>query len=113
MSASSVYVVLCTASTEKEAARIAQALVEREEAACVNIVPMMRSVYRWKGKIWNESEQLLIIKTTQAAFEDVKRTVKELHSYELPEILALPIADGESNALAWIGASIRHGRDNP
>jgi len=113
MSTSSVLIVLCTAATEKEALAIAQALVEREQAACVNLVPMIRSVYRWKGKIWNETEQLLIVKTTAQAFDDVKRTVKELHSYELPEILALPVADGEANALAWIGTSVRHGRDNP
>ncbi len=113
MSTSPVVIVLVTASTEKEAMSIAQALVEREEAACVNVVPMIRSVYRWKGKVWNEAEQLLMIKTTAAAFDDVKRTVKELHSYELPEILSLPVADGEANALAWIGTSVKHGRDNP
>jgi periplasmic divalent cation tolerance protein len=113
MTAPDVLIVLCTASTEKEAMTIAQALVEREEAACVNLVPMIRSVFRWKGKIWNENEQLLVIKTTAAAFEDLRRTIKELHSYELPEILALPVSDGEPNALAWIGSSVRHGRDNP
>ena len=113
MSESSVLIVLCTASTDKEAMSIAQALVEREQAACVNLVPMIRSVYRWKGKIWNETEQLLMIKTTAQAFEDVKRTIKELHSYELPEVLALPVSDGEESALAWIRSSVRHGRDNP
>ena len=113
MTPHNVLIVLCTASNEKEAMTIAQALVEREEAACVNLVPMVRSVYRWKGRVWNETEQLLIIKTTAPAFEDVKRTVKELHSYELPEILALPVSDGEPNALAWIGSSVKHGRDNP
>jgi periplasmic divalent cation tolerance protein len=113
MTAPDVLIVLCTASTEKEAMTIAQALVEREEAACVNLVPMIRSVFRWKGKIWNENEQLLVIKTTAAAFEDLRRTIKELHSYELPEILALPVSDGEPNALAWIGSSVRHGRDTP
>lgn len=104
-------IVLVTASNEKEAAAIAEALVEREEAACVNVVPMVRSVYRWKGKIWRETEQLLMIKTTPQAFEDVKRTVKELHSYELPEVLAVVVADGEPNALAWIAGSVKSGRD--
>ena len=61
----------------------------------------------------DETEQLLMIKTTAQAFEDVKRTIKELHSYELPEVLALPVSDGEESALAWIGSSVRHGRDNP
>jgi periplasmic divalent cation tolerance protein len=106
-------VVLVTASTEKEAQAIAEALVGREEAACVNVVPMVRSVYRWKGKVWNETEQLLVIKTTPQAFEDVKRTVKELHSYELPEILAMVVADGEPNVLAWIASSVKSGRDHP
>jgi len=108
----SVILVLVTAATEKEAAGIAQALVEREEAACVNVVPMIRSIYRWKGKVWNEAEQMLIIKTTAPALEDVKRTVKELHSYELPEILAVSVADGEASALDWIRASVRQTRDN-
>jgi len=107
-----VVIVLCTASNEKEATTIAQALVEREEAACVNIVPMIRSVYRWKGKIVNETEQLLVIKTIQPALADVSRTVKELHSYELPEILALPVSEGDASALSWIGASVRMGREN-
>ena len=106
-------VVLVTASTEKEAQAIAEALVGREEAACVNVVPMVRSVYRWKGKVWNETEQLLVIKTTPQAFEDVKRTVKELHSYELPEILAVAVADGEPNVLTWIASSVKSGRDHP
>jgi periplasmic divalent cation tolerance protein len=104
-------IVFVTTSSEKEASGIASALVEREEAACVNIIPMVRSVYRWKDKVWNETEQLLVIKTTAAAFEDIKRTVKELHSYELPEILALPVSQGEPQVLSWIGASVRPGRD--
>ncbi len=112
MSEPVVFVVLCTASSEKEAQSIAAALVQREEAACVNTVPMIRSVFRWKGKIWNETEHLLIIKTTQALIEDVTKTVKELHSYELPEILALPVTGGDRNALAWIGASVKGGREN-
>jgi periplasmic divalent cation tolerance protein len=113
MAESPVLIVLVTAASEKEAVSIAQALVEREEAACVNVVPMVRSIYRWKGKIWNETEQMLIIKTAETALEGLKRTVKELHSYELPEILALRVADGDPSALAWIGASVRHGRDTP
>ena len=111
MSEARTLLVLVTAATEKEAVAIAQALVEREEAACVNIVPMVRSIYRWKEKVWNETEQLMIIKTTSPALEDVKRTVKELHSYELPDILALPITDGDAKAIAWIGASVKASRD--
>jgi len=108
----SVILVFCTASTEKEAVDIAQTLVEREEAACVNVVPMIRSVYRWKGKISTETEQLLLIKTTQALLEDVKKTVKELHSYELPEIIAVSVDDGDRNALSWIASVVKGGREN-
>jgi len=103
---------MCTASTEKEAVGIAQALVQREQAACVNIVPMIRSVYRWKGKVWNEAEQLLLIKTAHPLFDDVRRTVKELHSYELPEILALPVGEGDEKTLEWIASCVKSGRDN-
>ena len=112
MSEPSILVVLCTAGNEKEAQAIAQTLVQREEAACVNVVPMVRSVYRWKGKIWNETEQLLIIKTAQPLLEDVKKTIKELHSYELPEILAVEVSDGDQNSLSWIGSSVKGGREN-
>ena len=112
MSEPSVILVFCTASTEKEAVEIAQALVEREEAACVNVVPMIRSVYRWKGKIASENEHLMIVKTTQPLLEDVKKTVKELHSYELTEILAVSVDDGDKNALNWIASVVKGGREN-
>ncbi len=111
MPQNTVAIVLCTASTEKEALKIAQTLVQREEAACVNMVPMIRSIYRWKGKIWNEAEQLLIIKTTRVTLADVSRTIKELHSYELPEILVLPVNDGDESALRWICDSVKGGRE--
>ncbi len=107
-----VVLVLVTTSTEKEAADIASALVEREEAACVNIVPMVRSVYRWKGSVCRETEQLLMVKTTQALLEDVKKTVRELHTYELPELIALNVDDGDRNALNWIGSVVKGGREN-
>jgi periplasmic divalent cation tolerance protein len=103
--------VLSTASSEKEAMTIAQALVEQELAACVNVVPAIRSIYRWKGKIWNEVENMMFIKTTSQQFEEVKKTIKELHSYELPEVLLVKIDDGEKNVLNWIGASVKGGRE--
>jgi periplasmic divalent cation tolerance protein len=104
--------VFCTVSTEKEAVDIAETLVQREEAACVNIVPMVRSIYRWKGQVLTEAEQLMIIKTTQPLLEDVKKTVKELHSYELPEIVAVTVSDGDRNALSWIASVVKGGREN-
>ena len=91
---------------------MAEALVEREEAACVNLLPMIRSVYRWKGNVTKETEQFLIIKTTQPLLEDVKKTVKELHSYELPEIIALTVDDGDRDALRWIASVVKGGREN-
>jgi periplasmic divalent cation tolerance protein len=107
-----VILVLVTTATEKEAADIATTLVEREEAACVNIVPMVRSVYRWKGTVSSETEQLLLVKTTQALLEDVKKTVRELHTYELPELIAINVDDGDRNALNWIGSVVKGGREN-
>ena len=106
-----VILVLSTASSEKEAMMIAQALVEHELAACVNVVPAIRSIYRWKGKIWNEVENMLFIKTTSPHLEELKKMLKELHSYELPEVLALKIDDGEKNVLNWIGSSVKGGRE--
>src|SRR5262247_3096344 len=106
-----VILVLSTASSEKEAMMIAQALVEHELAACVNVVPAIRSIYRWKGKIWNEVENMLFIKTTSPQLEELKKMLKELHSYELPEVLAVKIDDGEKNVLNWIGSSVKGGRE--
>ena len=106
-----VMLVLSTASSEKEAMTIAQALVDQELAACVNVVPAIRSLYRWKGKIWNEVENMIFIKTTSAQLEEIKKTLKDLHSYELPEVLAVKVDDGEKNVLNWIGSSVKGGRE--
>ncbi len=108
---SDAVLILSTASSEKEAMTIAQALIDQELAACVNVVPAIRSLYRWKGKIWNEVENMMFIKTTAGQFEEVKKTIKELHSYELPEVLLIKIDDGEKNVLNWIGSSVRGGKE--
>jgi periplasmic divalent cation tolerance protein len=94
--------VMTTTGDEKEAARIATALVERHQAACVNVIPSVRSIYRWKDKTWNEVEQVLFIKTAREMFDAVARTIKELHSYELPDVLSIPIQAGEEKTLNWI-----------
>lgn len=95
-------VALTTVGSEEQAIRIAEELVGRHLAACVNIVPSVRSIYRWKGKLWDDEEFLLMIKTTRGRFEDLRAAIKALHSYELPEVLALPVAEGDPVALQWI-----------
>ncbi len=100
-------IVLTTAGTKEEAQKIARGLVERQLAACVNMVPQVESVYRWEGEIEQALEWLLIIKTTAAAFVRVRETIKELHTYELPECVCLAVDDGSAEYLEWIGDSVR------
>jgi len=95
-------VVFITASCEDEAANIARALVEGKLAACVNIVRNLRSIYRWQGKIEDESEVLMIVKTQKKLFHSLSRKVRELHSYSVPEIIALPIVEGSEDYLKWL-----------
>lgn len=99
-------VVVTTVGTESQAYLIARELVSRRQAACVNILPGVRSIYRWQGKICKDGELLLVIKTLSSEFEAVAATVRELHSYELPEILAFAAERGEPKFLEWIRASV-------
>jgi periplasmic divalent cation tolerance protein len=99
-------VVVTTVGTEEQAYLIAREIVARRHAACVNIVQGVRSIYRWKGKICKDGEHLLIIKTLEGEFEGVEATIKELHSYELPEILAFNVTRGEKSFLDWISNSV-------
>jgi periplasmic divalent cation tolerance protein len=103
---SDVIVVLTTAGSDEQAEQIATTLVEEGLAACVNIVPGVRSVYRWKGEIEKDHESLLLVKTTAARFADARRRIREVHSYELPELLALRVASGDPEVLAWIAATV-------
>ncbi|MCI0401907.1 MAG: divalent-cation tolerance protein CutA [Acidobacteria bacterium] len=100
-------VVLVTCSSAEEAGRIAKALVEERLAACVNISSPIRSVYRWQGKVSDAEEVLLVIKTARELFDPVRRTVERLHSYQVPEVICLPVIDGAPNYLNWIGASVK------
>ncbi|MFY9843050.1 MAG: divalent-cation tolerance protein CutA [Terriglobales bacterium] len=99
--------VLTTCGSPAEARSIAHALIERQLAACVNIVPQIESVYRWQGGIETASEWLLIIKTTSVAFERLRDALIELHSYELPECIEIAIEDGTEPYLRWIEESVR------
>jgi periplasmic divalent cation tolerance protein len=95
-------IVLTTCPDAESATRIARALVEEGLAACVNILPPVQSIYRWKGTVETASEQLLIIKIAAERFSAVRDRIKDLHSYELPEIIAVPIVAGSPDYLAWL-----------
>ena len=99
-------VVVTTVGTEEEANQLAEELVARRHSSCVNIVPVHRSVYRWQGKVCDDREFLLVIKTLESEYEAVETTVGELHSYELPEILAFRVSRGEARFLDWITQSL-------
>ena len=99
-------IVLTTTGSKEEAQRIGRALVERRLAACVNVVGPIASVYRWRGAVESAEEFLCIIKTTAASVEKVNAAIRELHSYELPECVVLPIEGGNSKYLAWIGENV-------
>ena len=102
----SYIVVLITAPSKNEAKKIANAIVESKVAACVNIVPMVESVFMWKGKKENAKESLLIVKTKKSCFEKLKQKVKKLHSYTTPEIISIPILQGEKSYLDWISKTV-------
>ena len=99
--------VVCLVTTPPgEAGPIAEALVARELAACVNIVPQVRSVYRWKGTVEHDDEALLVIKTTRTAVPALDAALRELHPYDTFELVALDVAGGSPDYLAWIGDSV-------
>jgi periplasmic divalent cation tolerance protein len=98
---------LSTVATAGDAERIARAVVERRLAACVNVLPEVVSIYRWKGSVEREEERLLVMKTTSERFEALRRAIVELHPYEVPEVIALPVAAGHEPYLAWLDESCR------
>jgi periplasmic divalent cation tolerance protein len=99
-------VVFITAPNEDEAAKIAQALVEQKLAGCVNIVRNIRSIYPWQGNIEDDTEVLMIAKSHKKLFNALGKKVKELHSYSVPEIIAMPIAEGSKDYLQWLNNAI-------
>jgi len=99
-------VVLMTAANRSEAGRIAEMLVSTRLAACVQILPEIQSVYRWQGEVMRESEALLLAKTTKDKFDDLDRAVREIHSYETPEIVVLPVIAVSGPYLEWLQAAI-------
>lgn len=99
--------VLTTCNSSEMASQIAETLVARKLAACVNIVKGVESVYQWQGGIERDKEVLLLIKTRQMLFSQVEKAIQELHNYELPEIIAVPIVTGEKNYLNWIQSATK------
>lgn len=102
----SVLVVFCTCPDEASAARIARALVDERLAACVNRLPGVRSTYRWKDAVHEDSEVLLVIKTAEDRFEALRERVVALHPYELPELVAVKVAAGSAPYLRWVEAEV-------
>jgi periplasmic divalent cation tolerance protein len=102
--------VMLTAGSREEASRLAEMIVGARLAACVQILPEIESVYHWKGEVRREPEVLLLAKTTQARFPLLEREVRALHSYETPEIIALPVTRASAPYLEWLTAAVK-GRD--
>lgn len=107
-----ITVVMTSVGTEQQAVEISEELIASRLATCVNIVPCLRSIYRWKGKICEDTEYLLLVKTPQRLFERVSSAIREFHSYELPEILAMPVAAAEENFHQWILQMVEPGEDD-
>ncbi|MGI8961964.1 MAG: divalent-cation tolerance protein CutA [Bryobacteraceae bacterium] len=95
-------IIFCSCGTQDEALIIADSLVEARLAACVNVLPSVQSIYRWQGKVETAQEVLLIIKTTQQRFPAVRDRITQLHAYDTPEIIAMPVIDGSDKYLAWL-----------
>ena len=101
-------VILVTAASRQECRKIARHLVETKLAACVNITQAVESLYRWEGKVADEKEFVLLIKSTRDLFPEIKAEISKIHSYHTPEIVCLPIIDGSRNYLQWVEDSVKH-----
>lgn len=100
-------VVLSAVANAEDAVRLARTLVDRGLAACVNVLPGVTSIYRWKGKVETDEERLLVIKTRVERFEALREAIVSLHPYEVPEVIALPITAGHAPYLAWLDDGVR------
>lgn len=100
-------IILVTAASRRECRKIAKHLVEAKLAACVNITVSVESLYRWEGKIADEKEFVMLIKSTRGLFREIKAEISRLHSYHTPEIICLPIIDGSRNYLQWLSDSVK------
>ena len=104
---SDAIVVVMTAASSEEAGQIAEILIGSRLAACVQILPGIESIYRWKGTVTRDTEVLLLAKTTRMRFDELERRVRAVHSYETPEIVALPISDASEPYLNWLRAEVQ------
>jgi periplasmic divalent cation tolerance protein len=102
-------VVLMTAGSQEEADRIANALVTKMLAACVNVLPGVTSVYRWEGELQRDQEWLLVAKSTRDVLDDLVQCVQAIHSYDLPEVIALPVVGGSEAYLRWVDSEVHGG----
>lgn len=100
-------VVLCTCPSNELANVIAKALIKKKLAACVNILPKMQSVYCWEGEITIDDEYQLVIKSHEALFSEIEMLIKNLHEYEVPELIAVPIVNGSNEYLDWLNQSVK------
>jgi len=105
-SSSEFIVVLTTCDSQEAGERIASALVEERLAACVNVVPGVRSCFRWQGELRQEHECLVVVKSRAARFPELSQRIRELHSYDLPEIIALPVVGGSEDYLRWLAEAV-------
>jgi periplasmic divalent cation tolerance protein len=106
-------VILSTCATEDEAERLARVLLDARLAACVNVIPRVRSFYRWKGEVETADECLLLIKSSRPLFEALKAALEKAHSYEVPEVIAVPVVEGAANYLGWLEANLRGHESEP
>ncbi len=106
-------VVVTSVGTEEQALDIAHALIRNRQAACVNLVPNVHSIYRWKGRVCDDGEYLLLIKTRAKEFDGVRETIQKINTYELPEVLAYRVDDASPAFARWISQTTEHARKRP